>query len=144
MEAIRTEFRSIFSYTREIVARVDKRYTAEDLSNWDPAKLERDLALLKEAAFSDVTAETDPERSLGVMATTLLNLYKHFERESKGREDADARLDAAVDAIRTALAEHPEAREVFADALLSSSCSLFFGGYPGYHVEREYHVTTNS
>jgi NADPH-dependent glutamate synthase beta subunit-like oxidoreductase/NAD(P)H-flavin reductase len=140
IEAIRTEFNSIFNYKREIVARVDKRYTPEDLSNWDPEKLERDLALLKRVAFPDAAAEADPERSLGVMAATLLNLREHFGQKSEGRENADARLDATVDAVRNALATHPDAREVFDDALLCMESLPFVENLLGYIARWTYAV----
>lgn len=120
-EAIRRDFDPIFTYRRGIVARVEARYRSERVEEWDVAGLERAVDLLRRVALPDAAEDPDAERAVSRAASELLALAEHYERAGKGRAERDPQADDRLAGIIERLAGHPEAAEVFAQALAAGT-----------------------
>ena len=89
-QAIKEEVDSIFVYRTEVVGKLKSKFKNEDISKWDIAKIQTDLALLRSVAFPIAANDPDEERSISRVGAKLANLAKNWQNapelilESKG------------------------------------------------------------
>lgn len=124
-QAITEEVDSIFVYRTEVVTKLKSKFKNVDISDWDIAKIESNLKLLKTAAFPVAANDPDAERSISRVGAKLARLAKHYQLIAKGKPGSLADADMQVAKLRNLLSENVHAQVTF-QATLSEALPADF------------------
>lgn len=123
--AIKDEVDSIFVYRSEVVGKLKSKFKNEDISNWDIAKIESDLALLKSAAFPIAANDPDAERSISRVGAKLARLANHYQLIAKNKPGNLDNADEQVAEIRESINQDSDAKSTFDTALAQDQAANF-------------------
>ncbi len=79
IDAIRSEFSSIFVYRSEIVGKLASRFKGQSIVDWDITALHQQLETLVNAAGKQALYQADPERAVSEIAADLWRLVQQGE-----------------------------------------------------------------
>lgn len=122
-QAIKEEVDSIFVYRTEVVSKLKSKFKNENISTWDIAKIQTDLASLKSVAFPIAANDPDAERSISRVGAKLAHLANHYQPVAKDKPKDKDKLwnledaDTQVSDIRKLLSENTDAQVTFQKAL---------------------------
>ena len=117
MQVAQRDMEMIFDFKRAVVDRAGARFRNQDIGAWDLEALDRDLELLKRAAFPEAAEDPDDERATALVGARLAAWAKHYEALAKGKPGTREQADAEVEDLRAALTVNPQAARRFAEAL---------------------------
>ena len=106
---IKDEIDTIFTYKREVVAKLNATFKHQNVSDWDiPATLSN-LDLLIEASFPEADQDQDPEHRVARVGAFLARIANHFKLISKGKASEFENVEQEVQKLRDTLAGHEPA-----------------------------------
>ena len=123
--SVKDEVETIFTFKREVVMKVGKKFRKANVADWDIDALGCGVELLLRRAFPDVADSSDLEYKIASAATRLLQLTTHYQLLEQGKDSEFSNAAELVDTIRKSLTEDVEACVVFADALAFDNLSEF-------------------
>lgn len=124
-QSIQDEVEHILTYRNEVVMRVGSKYKGQNVAEWDIARLERQLEVLRRVAFPEIAADEDAERVLSILATRIYRLAEHYRQAGKGKQSEYSSADGDLKVLRERLAKDAQAKQVLAEILSQQEPLVF-------------------
>ncbi len=103
---IKDEIDTIFTYKKEIVAKLNATFKNQDVSNWDVPVILSNLELLIEAGFQDAHQDPDSEHRIARVGANLACLSNHYKLIAKGKDSDCVDAEPTVQKLRDLLSAH--------------------------------------